>query len=930
MLLTIVIVSIIALALFVYLSQRVRSKQLNRETNFYELLSKNILEAIPDLIVVVDRDYKILLIANSTEENSLFPSRMKEGYHVMETIEPCMFISPEEKTPLNPEENIPILESIKKAFDSDEVVETEYVVSMNGKLVYFEGRYKKIDDSRVLCVERNITKHKEAEENLKQQNQFFDVVMDSLPVPIYIKDIDDDFKYVYWNKECEEYGPKKADVLGKTDLEIFGEEWGNVYRETDIETVETGELYHHQNEFEDVHGRKCVTIDYKKVVKRNKKNLLLNIRWDITGLLEAQGQLQEANQQLELALSITSSVPLIWDMEEDLMRFRFLEFKETNEGFRMDRDGLPSAVTVSNVHPDEREDLAEALRKLREGTSETLHKVVRYDINAKYESYYEVFIVTSKRNENGKPIQAVGAMRNITQSRLHEKRLTEANESIARIQNINQIILDNANSGLVYITPDYKIHWENLKKYSQEEFAQKYTVGTICYKGVRDRNEPCEYCVAQKAFETGEVAKGEITFDHDNTMAITATPVFNKDGSKQGVVLKFDDITAQRKAARELKEAKEAAETSDKLKSQFISNMSHEIRTPLNSIVGFSELLMGAKTDEERQGFMSVIKSNNELLLQLINDIIDLSKMEANILEFEYGNVEINEVIGHVVYSANRKIESGKNLGVCFNPPSEKCAIMTERNRLRQVFTNLVGNALKFTKEGIIEVGYEIHEKDMYFYVSDTGIGIPKDKQKDIFERFIKLNNFIAGTGLGLSICQAIVRKMGGEMGVESEEGKGSKFWFTLPVQPGTNMAENLTITQKRKLKEKVLTDSGEVRKSVLLIAEDSPENYKIYKNTLQDEYDLIHAWDGKETIELYEKHKDDIDVILMDIKMPVLNGFEATAIIRKTDLNIPIIAISAYVSPEDLEKIINSGFDNFIPKPVSRDDLFSVLRMFR
>ena len=239
------------------------------------------------------------------------------------------------------------------------------------------------------------------------------------------------------------------------------------------------------------------------------------------------------------------------------------------------------------------------------------------------------------------------------------------------------------------------------------------------------------------------------------------------------------DITELKETEAELIQARDKAEMMDRLKSAFLANMSHEIRTPLNAIVGFSDLLVETEELEERQEYIKIVRENNDLLLQLISDILDLSKIEAGTFEFTNGDVDVYLLCEDIVRSMRMKAKEEVELVLDNHLPV--CHVISDRNRIHQVISNFVNNAMKFTSEGSIHVGYKLKDGELEFYVEDTGIGIEKEQLPHIFERFVKLNTFVHGTGLGLSICQSIVEQLGGRIGVDSEKGKGSRFWFTIP-----------------------------------------------------------------------------------------------------------------------------------------------------
>lgn len=391
----------------------------------------------------------------------------------------------------------------------------------------------------------------------------------------------------------------------------------------------------------------------------------------------------------------------------------------------------------------------------------------------------------------------------------------------------------------------------------------------------------------------------------------------DKDGKAKNLVGSSLVIT-QRKAMEEaLVQAKEKAEESNKLKSAFLANMSHEIRTPLNAIVGFSGILASTSEEEEqeRKEYVQIIENNNNLLLQLINDILDISKIEAGTLDFIYSSVDVNELFFNIEDSSKLK-NTNENVRIFYNQQMPECCINTDKNRLTQVVTNMINNAMKFTQEGSIEFGYYPKNNDfLYFYVTDTGCGIPEDKLHNVFGRFVKLNNFAQGTGLGLSICETIVKTMGGEIGVSSKLDEGTTFWFTLPYAPTCKTVHATKDIENARL-------ISEKEKFIIMVAEDNESNYKLFESMLKKHYTLIHAWNGKEAVQLFKEQNPHL--ILMDINMPKMDGYEAARLIHEIAPQTPIIAVTAFAYAEDEQRIIENGFDAYTTKPIQPKKLQS------
>lgn len=378
------------------------------------------------------------------------------------------------------------------------------------------------------------------------------------------------------------------------------------------------------------------------------------------------------------------------------------------------------------------------------------------------------------------------------------------------------------------------------------------------------------------------------------------------------------DITELKEIEAKLIEAKNKAETLDKLKSAFLANMSHEIRTPLNAIVGFSSLLTETQDLEEQKQYISIIQENNDLLLQLISDILDLSKIEAGTFEMTYGDVDVYLLCSEIVRTLSLK--AGPNVALELEHFQPECHMLGDRNRLMQIITNFINNALKFTAQGSVRLGYYIYGKDIEFYVSDTGIGIPANHLHSVFERFVKLNSFIHGTGLGLSICKSMVEQMGGHIGVESEEGKGSRFWFRVPLNTPES-APCVTISPK----ETAATSAKPKTKPVLLVAEDTESNFILISTILKKEYTILWVQTGVETLQLY--HQNHPDLIIMDVRMPEMDGLEATRKIREQDTQTPIIALTAFAFDSDKSKTMQAGCNAYLSKPVNAQELKNTIK---
>lgn len=414
--------------------------------------------------------------------------------------------------------------------------------------------------------------------------------------------------------------------------------------------------------------------------------------------------------------------------------------------------------------------------------------------------------------------------------------------------------------------------------------------------------------------------------DEDKITGIASVGVDTTESKqyKKALIKKNEEILIQNE---ELSKAKEKAEESERLKSAFLANMSHEIRTPMNSILGFSDLLMNENLSiDKKEKYHQIVNASGKRLMNLISDIIDISKIDAKQLTLEKRLFNLNTLIETlhgqfliVASQKNIKLVNSKGLS------DSESFINSDETRLSQIISNLLENALKFTKDGTIEFGYELVKNNLHFYVKDTGIGINKKDHQLIFDRFKQSDNGVltvkAGSGLGLSISKGIVEMLGGQIWVESELNKGATFYFTIPKLWLLNNTDQKIIKSENKLE----LDCNNT--ATILIAEDEPSNY-LYLEALLEHcpFNLIHVDNGKDAVEKFKTNAS-IDLILMDFNMPIMSGLDAIKEIRKSDKTIPIIALTAYAMAEDKEKALAAGCSDYLSKPISKEILIETIQ---
>lgn len=388
------------------------------------------------------------------------------------------------------------------------------------------------------------------------------------------------------------------------------------------------------------------------------------------------------------------------------------------------------------------------------------------------------------------------------------------------------------------------------------------------------------------------------------------------------IILLYEDITDTIKKEKKLEEF-------DKQKNTFLSNMSHEIRTPINTIVGFADLLGKTQNKNKHKEYIEIIKNSADSLTQIVNDILDISRIESGELNVNIDSFNVNKIITELYKTLKSKVSS--NVEVYMDLSLKNLVISSDQHRFRQIFNNLISNALKFTTSGSINIGYRKDNGYITFYVKDTGLGIKEENKTKIFKRFEQINKSSKiGYGLGLTISNELIRLLNGELWFNSKYGEGSTFYFKLPYS-------ELSLDKTSKFNDNSDNsdnidniDNIDLRGKTILLVEDIEFNIKLLNSYLEFTYaDVILAKDGNEAIVKYDQNKDIINLILMDIQIPNMTGIEVTQMIRMVDKKIPIIAQTAYVMKEEIDDILSNGFDGILKKPFKKDELMKMISKF-
>lgn len=869
----------------------------NKGQRFKEKYATKILDSLPDMLTVLTHSGKFVDLVSSESSN-----------HVGEPS--CKLIGRNISTMLPTEAYINVKHNLDRVVATNEGSISNHTLTVNGIEHYYENRIFPLDEENLLCICRDVTDATESHMKLEQTNKRMKLAEGIASLSHW---------HYYTNKQELKMPGIIPALLGKDKNEIY---------------CSLTEYLKH------VHSEDRSKLNFFKTDKINPKSyqehrLYINdeLRYFHTrticvreedGEQIVEGYIQDVTDVIERVRELEIVKYAVNNAEEEIYACsldgtivfannKFISHHNLKENIS-DQNYKIYGLNNSSFSVNEWSQLISNIKK--ENGSYKCN--IRQSTDDKVDLVYEIMTYIIK-NDSDEDLVWLFA-RNISIRVAQQKRIKELNQVMDAILNNIPVYLFVKDT-----SEDFRYLYWNKAFAEHAKISAADAIGKTDYEvfplySDADRFRKDDLALIKKGSdiefeENYQSADGVVRTVH------TIKSLIQLENRPPWIIGISWDITNIKRVEKELINAREKAVESDRLKSAFLANMSHEIRTPLNAIVGFSKLLSEVEDSEEKQQYSGIIDSNAELLLQLINDILDLSKIEAGTLEFINKEVNLSDMCREVYEVFNSRLNGSVTL---FYDESPDVEIYCDNNRLLQVITNLITNAIKFTPVGEIRFGYIIKENsNIEFYVKDTGLGIPKDKIGAIFTRFTKLNSFAQGTGLGLSICRTIIDKMGGDIWAESEYSIGSQFYFTIPY---SNILSRKNTVSDYKKTETRLKENQKDKKNVL-IAEDIDSNFMLAKAALGKNFNVIRALNGLEAVDIFKK--TDLDIIIMDIKMPVMDGLTATKEIRKISETIPIIALTSFAFEVDKQDALNSGCNDFITKPIAVDSFADIITKF-
>lgn len=874
---------------------------------------ENLIDSLDDIVFEFDENlrYKNIWINGPDKLNH------EKEYYIGKTIAEA--VSPEFAASLN--------SALLHTFNTCESTQIDYQHEIKGVKKWFSARTKVVKNQlpkHVLMVVEDINDRKKHEIKTIRQRDFLNKLIETLPVGIFAKDAKNDMIYVLWNKELENmFGILQQDVLGKTDFDIFNiDENIDDYIDTDGMVAQSKEPLLLSNLSINTPNGTIITKTIKVPLldENNEPDLIIGIIEDITDFQNTQKELEIAEKRWNFAL--TGSRDGVWDFDLIKDTIYYSPVYKEMLGYSAEEYDNSTLTWENSIHEDDINNVIQSFTDHIYGRTPYYQNEHR-----KIKKNGSIIWVLDKGkvaeyNEQGKAIRFIGTLTDITSQKELE---VKANKTETLLESISQ----NIKEGIYRVNNNHKVMYANkpfIEMFGYNDFNEVLSIhASEFYHNKADREQFVELIRESNFIENKEIVfkrKDGSTF----WGLLSSKRLVDENGDEffDGAVR---DITEIKKIEDLLIKAKEDAEDAAKAKSTFLSTMSHEIRTPMNAVIGITNILLDQQHLPDQVDSLKTLKFSAENLMHLLNDILDFSKIEAGKVELEKTDLNISQLLNEVKQLAeiNAK-EKGIKIAVDLdtNIPNY---LIGDPTRLTQIIFNLVSNAIKFTNEGMVSIkakllSTNIENTSIYFEVSDTGIGISEEQVKTIFDQFTQASSDttrkFGGTGLGLAIIKKLVDLHQSKIYVESQPNMGSKFYFTINFN--NNKKDLSEIEANAANKFEPITDMK------VLIAEDNKINVFVATKFLKSwgiQFDV--AENGKEAIE--KASTNVYDLILMDLQMPEMDGFDATLAIRKFNKKIPIYALTANAFSDVKSKVLEVGMNDFITKPFIPAELYKKIK---
>lgn len=757
----------------------------------------------------------------------------------------------------------------------------------------------------------------------KQAEKLIDQTLPEKLKEVLIR-INTDMQVVYVSRNfTAKFGEKASIVVGKILEEslIFKENTPHI-------SANISMVFQQQRQKEEdiliIKDQKKVWWNLSMVPEIDPSNLqqsVLIILRNINRHKRIEEKLFESEKRYEMAIEAADLG--IWDYEVGSGKTFYSRKWKSILGYYPDEISDDYSIWEDLLHPEDKDRMVLFINNFLNSNL----RVYEAEFRLRHKNGNYIWIrsrATVLRDENGKALRMFGTHRDITDEKISQSEFKKLHQAI--IQSPISVLITDKDGYIEFFNPAFcKITGWN----DQEILGKKPSI-------LKSGFQPASfYEKLWKTISSGNEWQGEFKNRKKNGEyyweLASISPIKNNFGTITHYVKIAENISYLKKIEKDLKKAKQDAEIANNYKNLFLANMSHEIRTPINTIIGFSELIKNENLpSQKRYKYSGIIEENSQSLLRLIDDIIDIAKIEANELKIKKEACSLGDLFSELEMTYNNflKRKEKQNLELNFQIPEEAHhdVIFTDPYRLKQIINNLYLNALMYTERGQIEIGYTIiNDNKLRFFVSDTGTGIPPNRIKNIFKRFTQTDEApgseAPGSGLGLSICKDLAALLGGDINVKSVEGEGSIFFLTLPY-------DKIKIPMVRAAVKPATPSRYNFSNYTIMIAEDTPYNYEYLYSILQKTgANVVWAKDGIDVLKMYNSSK--IDLILMDIQLPEINGYEATSQIRLTNQSIPIIAQTAYAMAEDKQKCLAAGCNEVLVKPIRMDDVLATVAKY-